>query len=298
MSLTFDSLTDWFSANQAIATIFLVGGFFLLRSLSERLIRGEAGLVSEDRRRLLSNVKNGLVLLLLVGLVMTWAPALRTFALSITAFLVALIIATKELILCVTGGLLRAGSGAFSVGDWIRVGDTRGEVIDQSLLTVTVQELEPPARGHAFTGRTITVPNSVFLTMLVVNERFYKYFVYHSIEVTLERADDGPAVARLMRETAERLTAPHREKAQRYNALIERRSGYDMPQVGPRFRWSTTNEGRPRVAMTLFVPTGQVEEIEREVVTAVLARLRQETLARAAVAGTGTGRADAARSSP
>lgn len=163
-----DGVTSWFSGNQIASTLVLVASFFVLRKLAEKLLRGSADFIPDDRRRLISLSHNTLVLLLVIGLIMIWAPALRTFALSVTAFLVALVLATKELILCITGGLLRTSTGSFSVGDWVRIGDQRGEVIDQSILSVTLQELETPTRGHHFTGRTITLPNSVFLTATVV----------------------------------------------------------------------------------------------------------------------------------
>lgn len=268
-----DEFASWFSANQAIATIVLVGAFVLLRKLVERILRGTDDFLSDERRRLISYTRNALVLTLVIGLTMIWAPALRTFALSVTAFLVAVVIATKELILCVTGGLWRTSSGSFSVGDWVRIGDLRGEVVDQSILSVTLQELEPAARGHHFTGRTITLPNSLFLTTPVTNENFYKRFAYHSIEITLEKEDDPERTAVLMEEAMNRAIADSREVSRRYQALIVKRAGVNMPPVDARIRLMTTAEGRVRIGVTAFVPTGEIESVERRVMSHVLGAL-------------------------
>lgn len=266
-----ETITGLFSGNQLLSTLILAGVFVLARKLIEKVLRGREDFIPDDRRRLMSWSRNALVLVLVVGLVLIWAPALRTFALSVTAFLVALVIATKELILCITGGLLRTSTGSFSVGDWVRIGDLRGEVIDQSIMSVTLQELEPPARGHHFTGRTMTLPNSVFLTTNVVNENFYKKFVYHSVEVTIEREDDPIETARVMEAAMSAAIVDSREVAQRYNQLIRRRSGVAMPAIEPRSRMVTTNEARIRIGVTAFVPTGDTERIDREVMAAVLA---------------------------
>lgn len=266
-----ETLNGLFSGNQLLSTLILAGVFVLARKLIEKLLRGREDFIPDERRRLISWSRNALVLVLVVGLVLIWAPALRTFALSVTAFLVALVIATKELILCVTGGLLRTSTGAFSVGDWVRIGDLRGEVVDQSIMSVTLQELEPPARGHRFTGRTVTLPNSVFLTTNVVNENFYKKFVYHSVEITIEREDDPTETARVMEVAMTAAIADSREVALRYNQLIRRRSGVEMPAIEPRIRMVTTNEARIRIGVTAFVPTGDTERIDREVMAAVLA---------------------------
>lgn len=274
-----DKLVSWFSANQTIATIILVAGFLLLRKLVEKILRGNADFVSDERRRLISYTRNALVLTLVIGLALIWAPALRTFALSVTAFLVAVVLATRELILCVTGGLWRTSSGTFSVGDWIRIGDVRGEVVDQSILSVTLQELESAARGHHFTGRTITLPNSLFLTTSVTNENFYKRFVYHSIEITLEKEDNPEQAAALMEDAMNRAIADSREVSRRYQALIVKRAGVSMPPVDTRTRLTTSPEGRVRIAVTAFVPTGEIEAVERSVMSQVLGALFHQRLA-------------------
>lgn len=270
-----DDVTSWFSGNQIASTLVLVASFFVLRKLAEKLLRGSTDFIPDDRRRLISLSRNTLVLILVIGLIMIWAPALRTFALSVTAFLVALVLATKELILCITGGLLRTSTGSFSVGDWVRIGDQRGEVIDQSILSVTLQELETPTRGHHFTGRTITLPNSVFLTATVVNENFFKKFVYHTVEVTLDTDDDAVATATLMEEAMTRAIADSREVSRRYNALVKKRAGVAMPTIDPRSRLATTPEGRARIAVTAFMPTGDTERVERTVVSEVLAAVHR-----------------------
>ena len=276
-----DFATEWFWAHKAVSSVVLVGVYLLLRWLTRRMFRSHDDYLSEDRRRLLSYSGNALVLFLLIGLVLIWAPALRTFALSITAFMVALVIATKELILCITGGMLRTFAGSFSIGDWIRVGEQRGEVVDQSFLSVTLQELDGPGQRNQFTGRTVVLPNSVFLSMPAVNENFYKRFVYHTVEITLRDEDDPIAVATLMRDAMGRAIADSSEVARRYNALIRREAGVAMPPVGPTVRYATSAEGRARVGVTAFVPTAQVDRVDRDVMGEVLSTLHRERVARA-----------------
>ena len=267
-------LAGVFSGNQILSSLILGGVFLLARKLIEKLLRGRDDFIPDERRRLISWSRNALVLVLVVGLILIWAPALRTFALSVTAFLVALVIATKELILCITGGLLRTSTGAFSVGDWVRIGELRGEVVDQSIMSVTLQELEPPTRGHRFTGRTVTLPNSVFLSTNVVNEHFSKKFVYHSVEIVIDKEDDPIATARVMEAAMATAIADSREVAQRYNQLIRRRSGVNMPSIAPRTRMLTTNEARVRIVVTAFIPTGDTERVDREVNAATLSALQ------------------------
>jgi small-conductance mechanosensitive channel len=86
-------------------------------------IRTRTEMPPHDQRRLLVSSRNVFLFLLLVGLALIWAPQLRTLALSLTAVAVAIVVATKELILCLSGAVLRATARAFDVGDWIEVED-------------------------------------------------------------------------------------------------------------------------------------------------------------------------------
>jgi 16S rRNA (cytosine967-C5)-methyltransferase len=222
-------------APQLLSTALLVLAYVALRGIAVRRLRRDPGTEgADDARRILANVKSGLVVLLLLGLFLIWAPEIRTFALSLTAFTIAIIIATKELILCVSGTLLRTVSGAFGVGDWIEVGGIRGEVLERTLLSTTLQELHGDGPVHEFTGRTVVVPNSQFLTTPIRNERFYRRYVIHSFPIVLERtADPRPVETAVAAAIAENM-APHAEVAHRYNALIERRASREWTRRGGR----------------------------------------------------------------
>lgn len=85
--------------NRLVSTAALVLAVVLVRLLAPRLIRGSNVILSEVQRACLSRVRNISVIVGAVGLVLTWLPSLHAFALSVIAFAVALVIATKELIL-------------------------------------------------------------------------------------------------------------------------------------------------------------------------------------------------------
>ena len=123
-------------SNQSIAnTIVLVIITILGRFLLIRMIKGKGGNLSDARRRWISVVQNFSILFAILGFVFIWSPQLSTFALSLTAFAVALVVATKEYILCLVGAIYWATSNPFSVGDWIEIQDLRGEVLTEGILT-------------------------------------------------------------------------------------------------------------------------------------------------------------------
>lgn len=275
MTATLESLKTL--GPELLSTALLVLAYLGLRALAvRRLMRDPLGEGADHARRVLANLKTALIVLLLIGLFFIWAPEIRTFALSLTAFTVAIILATKELILCVSGSVLRTVSGAFAVGDWIEVGGIRGEVLERTLLSTTLQELHADGPVHEFTGRTIVVPNSQFLTTPVRNERFYKRYTVHSFPVVMERGIDPEPVEAAVRASIAESMAPHAEVAQRYNALIERRAGIDLIDLTPRFRLQMTNEGRLKLTVSAFLPTRQAVEIERAALAVALDAIRAQ----------------------
>ncbi|WP_185961299.1 mechanosensitive ion channel family protein [Telmatospirillum sp. J64-1] len=259
------------AANALVASALLTLVILVLRRLVIRAMHSGGDFISDHRRRVLSNVKNALSLVLAFGLLLIWAPELRTFALSLTAFVVAFIVATKELILCLSGGILRTSSNAFSVGDWVEVGGVRGQVIDQSLLSVTVQEVYSDGSSYEFTGRTVVIPNSNFLTAPARNENFFKRYVFHSFSVVFEGGLPPEKVEGAIRQALDTAMAPHIEVARRYNALIEKRAGLDIPGVDPVFRLTMSNEGRLKLATTAFLPTHEAIAIEQQAIRAAVA---------------------------
>ena len=95
---------------------------------------------------------------------MIWAPQLRTFALSLTAVAIAIVVATKELILCLSGAALRTITRAFSVGDIVEIGSSKGEVLDLNLLAARLNEFEEHDGSIVPTGRTIIIPYSLLFS--------------------------------------------------------------------------------------------------------------------------------------
>lgn len=254
-------------------SLLLLVLLLVARLLAVRLIRRRAEVPAHLQRRWIANVKNLVLFVLVVGLVLIWAPQLRTLALSLTAVAVAIVVATKELILCISGSVMRASSRAFSVGDWIEVAGLRGEVTDHSLFVTTLQELGGGGQGWHYTGRTVVVPNSVFLSAPIRNHNLLRSFTFHTFALTVEPHLNLFRHEAHIRSVVERHVAPFRDEARRANAQIERRSGVDLNEAEPSLTFGTTDMGRYRATITLFVPTAQAEALEHAIVQEIMAEL-------------------------
>lgn len=232
-----------------IATGVLVVAALLLRWVAVRYVRRQDWASPTIGRRWIVQIRNGVFILVAIGLVFIWAEELRAAAISLVALGAAFVLATKELIMCVSGALVRASSRSFTVGDRIEIGSLRGDVIDHTLLATTLLEVGP---GHARTGRTVAVPNSSFLSSAVLNETSGHEYVLHNFTVTVPRQDWAGAENALL-ESARAHTEDYLEEARRSMQERAEEHSLDLPAVDPLV---VVGDARPsEVTLTVRFPT-------------------------------------------
>ena len=95
----------------------------------------------KQRRRVRKVSRYGAVLFLAVSLSVVWADQLRAGAFLISAFAVAIVLATKEMLLCLQGWSLKIAGGHFRTGDRVQIGSWKGDVVGYGLLTTTLLEV-------------------------------------------------------------------------------------------------------------------------------------------------------------
>lgn len=218
------------------------------------------------------NSRNGFLLLMLLGLVMIWGEELRTLALSIVAIAVAFVVATKELILCITGSILKSGSRSFVLGDRIQVKDLRGDVIDQTLLATTILEVGPGKHLHQRTGRRIVIPNALFVSEPVVNESFTTHYDFHVFTVPFKREDNWQLAQAALLESANRHCQPYLELVRRYMSKIGNQRGLMMPTVEPRVTLQVPVAGEIHLTVRLPVKVGERNFIEQNILNEVFSQ--------------------------
>ena len=251
--------------NKLIQTAIVVVAVIILR-LSLSFIFSRTRWTNQDKRRRINSVHNLANLLLLVGLVAVWVSELRDFAFSIAAFSVAIIIALRDVVQCLVGGVYVASLRAFSVGDWIKFGDQFGEVIDSDWLSTTLLEIDPHGLGSGYTGITLYIPNNVFFTKPVKNLNFMRRYIEHTFSITRENKGGNPFAAKdflisRIREHSEAFS----EVAARYCQMIEHRTGVELVGTEPKVSFTTNELGHDVLTITLFCPREEAHEIEQRV---------------------------------
>lgn len=215
----------------------------------------------ENRRRWLVLVRNIVLLLSFLTLVVIWADELRTFVISIVALAAAIAISAKEIIMCLTGALVRASRPSFRLGDRIEVGGVRGDVIDHRLLTTTLLEV---GSGHARTGKAVVLPNSIFLSAQVINETTGTVYLVHSINVRLEKGADVGEAEETLLAIGQDITAEFVEPARAEFHERSERHGLLLPKVDPQTA-ITLDGDQAMITLRVPVPGRQKGSIEQAI---------------------------------
>lgn len=239
-----------------------------LRALAVRYIRRNVA-STELRRKWLVQSRNGFILLLLLGLVLIWGEELRTLALSVVAIAVAFVVATKELIMCVTGSILKTGARSFNLGDRIQVKDFRGDVTDQNLLATTILEVGPGKTTHQRTGRMIVLPNALFVSEPVINESYTHNYILHVFTVPFKREDDWRAAREAILESANRYCEPYLKEVKHHMKQLGEERGLDVPTVEPRVNIQVPAAGEIHLIIRIPVKAGQRNYIEQSILSDV-----------------------------
>lgn len=204
---------------------------------------------ARQRRFTIRAITNAVVAVALLGI---WLSEIQNLLFSLAAVMVALVVATKELIMCIAGSVLRFGGHLFKVGDRIDINGIHGEVIDHGLFSTTIMELPPHHLGHSGTGRVVMLPNAILLTGPVRVGAQPRHFFPHRFTLTLE----GPVPVRetkaRIEAAAEAALADDLDRATRFHRLAAGKAGAEIAGPGYEVTVGTSDIGKLQFHVMLY----------------------------------------------
>ena len=256
-----------------VNTLVVVLVFLLVRVLSVQLVKGWQINNLEIKRKWLVHVKNLSLVVLFLGLLIVWASELRTFALSLVAIAAAVAISLKEIIMCIMGGILKTSTRVFDIGDRIEVQGLRGDVLDHDFLTTRLLEIGPGTQLHQFTGRTIVLPNSIFLTHPVINETHEGDFVLHVFKIPRAVDEKWSEAESHLLESAVHVCQPFLDAAKRSLKRTAEKRGIEVPNCDPRVWISIPDPARMDFFVRVPTPALRKGRVEQEIIKRFLASI-------------------------
>ena len=260
-------IEDGFMGNVARSLLIIVIVVAVRSFLVRTIVRVSPP--SEVRRRWVVGVRNSSLLILAIGLAAVWLEAVQSFGTLILGLGVAFVVATKELIQCVSGSIVRTVANTYKIGDRVDIGGFRGDVIDFNLFATTLLEVGPHKTGHLRTGRTIVVPNARLTDTAIINESYMEKFVLHVLTVPV-KIEEIAAAEKALVEAAEKETDSFLSEARRHMADLERRHGLDGLPIQIRTTVQVNDPGQASILLRFPVPVGRQWQLEQTILRAYL----------------------------
>ncbi|MDT0604645.1 mechanosensitive ion channel family protein [Thalassotalea castellviae] len=271
------ALTPNFFNNKFVITLLCVSAFYLLKFLLVKVIKKK----SKHDKRLQINIVNNIYTVLMIVLIFNiWSEEIQKFAFSIAAFIVAIVLATREFIQCFIGFVYILSSRPFRISDWIQVGNYFGEVHSTDWAKLTLLEVDKDS--YQYTGKTLYLPNSQLITSVIKNLNFLKRYAMHHFTIVRDDSVNPFEFIDQLYEKANVYCADFKDVAMRYNQLIENRLDINIAGPEPHIQVATSDIGDTQVFFTVFCPTETALEIEQKL-TADFMRLWFEQKSKIAI---------------
>jgi small-conductance mechanosensitive channel len=258
-------LADRALIRDVIISAVFITVLMVCRSLMRRAILRRHDLGPEVRRRWVVYLRNAALGVFFLGMIFIWGHEIQTFAVSLVAIAAAIVLATKEMILCMLGSIYRSSSNAFTVGDRVEIGGIRGQVIDMNFVSTTLMESSHALQHQGTVGRSITVPNSLLLNQPVFNESMLGDYVLQTIHIAITRVDDWLKAELVLLEAGQTIAAEYALDLSRHARELERRYALESPMIEPRVRISLDRYEEIGLQLQIAVPLGQRAKIEQRV---------------------------------
>lgn len=263
-----------FNTEQLAATVGVVALAVTLRWLSHQIINHSGNASWDIKRQWRVNANSVLSFLTFISLTFIWANELQTLALSFVAFAVAFVIAAKEVISCIFGGIFRTNN-SFKIGDRIEVKGIRGDVIDKSLLSTKILEIGPGQTTHQYTGRSVVLPNSIFLSETVINESFLGNFVLHPFTIPLNICEDWRSAEKILLRIAHEECAIFYEEATDYLDRVQRKANLETPSIHPRVHVRVVDIDTIHMIVRVTIPAYDKGKIEQAILKRFLDEFKE-----------------------
>src|SRR5258708_7656829 len=196
--------------------IYSILGIVLIRSafrLLERTLPPHFGY--GDRRYHIRKMVTATAYIIILALItILFADRLKHVGFAV-GFLGAGVVVALQDVIASLGGFIAIGfSNLYRVGDRIQVNETRGDVVDISMMRTTVLETGNWVSGDLYSGRIVRIPNSAVLKGLVFNYSQGFPFVWDEVRIRLTTGSDHQQAREMLLRVAKETVRDYLVEAQ------------------------------------------------------------------------------------
>ena len=265
-----NTIQEWLNAlpvseeiiKSALMIVAIIAGRSILLSAH---FRSHPDLSIENKRRSLVVSRNITMLLLLFGLAMIWAAQIQTLALSMFAVAAAIVVATKELIMCLSGSILRSVTKQYSIGDYIEINGLRGRVVDINMLNTLMMQIGPNPLVGQLSGKTLSFPNSLLLSHPVRRDNILGDYVIHTVEIPVPIHLDSDEIIGRLKDVLEPLCEPYIPAIKQHLENVQTQKLFITPAAQPRISRVPHDDKVYNIIVRFASPVAKRLEIQQAV---------------------------------
>jgi small-conductance mechanosensitive channel len=196
--------------------IYCILGAVLIRSafrLLERTLPQHFG-YGDQRYHVRKMVTAASYILIFAFITILFADRLKHVGFAVGVMGAGVVVALQDVIASMGGFIAIGFSNLYRVGDRIQVNETRGDVVDISVMRTTVLETGNWVSGDLYSGRIVRIPHSVVLKGLVFNYSQGFRFVWDEITIRLTCGSDHEQARRMLLRVAHETVSDYLTEAQ------------------------------------------------------------------------------------
>lgn len=248
-----------------IYSLIIIIAIVVLRSIYLRWHFRSHQLEIEEKRRVFVMSRNVALILSVFSLSLVWATQIQNFALSMVALAAATVLATKELIMCLSGSLLRMVTKQYSVGDYIEINNIRGRVVDINLFNTLMMQIGPNAKVGQLSGKTISFPNSLLLSFPVQRDNILGHYVVHTFDIPVPIHLDSDAIVPKLSMVLEQYCASCAREIALYLEEVQAQKLFITPAAQPRISRVPYDDKVYQLVIRFASPVAKRLEIQQAV---------------------------------
>lgn len=192
-----------------------------------------------------------------------WSNQITGFMISLAAIGGALLIVSKEFILCIWGAVVISLNKSLRIGSTIEIGKYTGQLVNTGFVSFELAEIGPSKKQ---TGRLLQIPNSMIFVEPLKNLSVYGAYGIHLIDFNFDKTVNLQIAESLVLRLANEAGKHWILEAESHFSALEKNYFVDLPKAKPEAFWTSVDERCLRMTLRLACPLNKRGQIEKSIV--------------------------------
>lgn len=215
--------------------LILIVGILVIMWASRLLQRGVAHRIQANEARY--NARKGIslisYLILIIFAIGVFSNQLSSLGVALGVIGAGIAFALQEVITSVAGWLAISFGQYYSVGDRVKLGQIRGDVIDIGILRTTLMEIGDWIGGDAYNGKVVRISNSFVFKEPVFNYSADFPFLWDEIKLPIKYGSDYQLVRTILQRVADEVVGEYAVSAREIWDQMVRKYMIEKARIEP-----------------------------------------------------------------